>query len=238
MNNDTTPQKIRLVKEFLEQKGNEYLRLIKIIEFQLLRKLGKKYKRTNTAEDIFQEILCDLLDGTRAWDVDSKSLQEVIKFNISSEISNIRKKEMRIQLLSCQNENDGNDDFDYNGLDELINTKPEDIESIIDTDSIRRYSIDVILQDDPDGQIVLDEMFKDKKQKQIADYLGISVDEAEIIIRRIRRKILKEIPPYLIEIFPDDLMTKYINKKRKGAYEKNSSGHTIQRHTRFLGGNR
>ena len=54
-----------------------------------------------------------------------------------------------------------------NDIDSIINIEPEDIEGIIDAESIERYCFEKILNGDRMGQIILNEMLEGKTQKQI-----------------------------------------------------------------------
>jgi len=169
-----------------------------------------------------------LIDGTRPWDMDKHSLEQVVNQNLRSEISNLAKKEKRYVIIKDFFDEDNEDDNYNTEMDKLVHTQAEDIEGKMDAEAILTFCNDKILKDDEDGKIVLDEMLQGKKQKDIASYLGITVEEAEVHIRRIRRKIRAELPSSLLKNIPENLINKMPNNKRSNAYDKKQIKHIIK----------
>lgn len=195
---------------FLDTKQAKYLEMVARTGSLLRIALGADKACTLSAEGIMHEIFCDIIDGTRVWDEDNYNLEQILWTNIRSEVSALTKKEKRYVLTS--NSQEGDESESNQGMDEFINDKPDDIEGNIDAENIENYCSSVILKDDEDAQIVFNEMLTGKKQKQIAEYLGISVEKAETTIRGIKRKISKQIPFHMIENLPFKLINKIINQ--------------------------
>lgn len=202
-------QRAEEVEFFIKNKKNTYLNMVHKTKQRLGLALGFSPRITTLAEGIMNEVFSDIIDGTREWNMEKYKLVQVLWTNIKSEVSARVKKEKRfvpIFAASEANENNGK------CIDDLINTKPEDIEGTIDAETIQSYCFDTILGNDEDAQIVLDEMLKGKKQKQIAEYLGTTPDEVEIKIRNIRRTVAKQLPQYMLENLPKSLITKILNQ--------------------------
>ena len=197
------------ISVFLRTKKDTYLKMISYIRKLLAVFFGSDFDLTKKAEGIMNEIFGDLIDGTRAWNMGSCNLEQVLWMDIKSEVSNFIKKEKRFVIASCGSSGDENGDGNIE-MDSLINTLPEDIEGGIDADYIENYCRDEILKNDEDAQIVFNEMLIGKKQKQIAGYLGLPENKTENIIRKIRRTISKQIPFCLLENLPPDLKDKIL----------------------------
>ncbi len=211
MNNELNQgRRAKAVSLFLANDQKTYLDMIYKTQKMLGNFLGFDDSIPSLAEGIMHEIFGDIIDGTRAWDKDKWKLEQVLWKNIFSEVSARVKKEKRYVLSpDCD---DGDSEGAIKSINNLINTPPEDIEGNIDAETIEEFCRDKILIDDEDAQIVFNEMLTGKKQKQIADYLGITVEVVENTIRNIRRKIAKQIPFYLIENLPIDLKDKILKQ--------------------------
>ena len=206
------------IDSFLKTNKTAYWKMLNRIRKLLGIYLGYERTRTSIAKDIMNEIFGDIIDGTRAWDMEKSTIEQVLWANINSEVSNIARKEKKYVLIPAfdyeENDNDNeNNNHNPKGMDSLINTPPEDIEGKIDTNAIEDYCMNEILKDDEVAQIVFMEMCEDKKQKQIAAYLGYSIEKTKVILRNIRRKISKQIPYHLIENLPIDLIDKILKQK-------------------------
>lgn len=197
------------IYDFLDTKKAVYLNMLDYAGKLLGIYLGAGFAKTNFAEGIMNEIFGDLMDGTRSWDMDKINIEQVLWKNIPSEVSNFAKKEQRFVPADTSVNEQNEDSNSY--MDSLINTPPKDIEGTIDAVTIENYCVNNILTDDEDAKIVFDEMMLGKTQKQIAEYLGLTIREAENIIRRIRRKLSSNIPYHLLENLPVDLIDKIIN---------------------------
>jgi len=199
------------IDSFLKTNGDTFLRMLNKIRKLLRIYLG--YKRTNASieKGIMNEILSDIIDGTRAWEMEKTTIEEVLWANINSEVFNFARKERKFVFIPAAEYEDN--EKSNAGMDSLVNTRPEDIEGKIDSDVIENYCLNEILKDDDDAQIVFMEMCENKKQKQIASELGLSVEKTKSLIRNIKRKISKQIPYHLIENLPHDLIDKILNQK-------------------------
>ncbi len=186
-------QKIEAINNLIkEEGGNEFLRMTDYTHRLMLVRLGKEFMKTNKAEDILHEVIGDLIDGTRAWDMEKITIKQAFYMNIKSEVDWLVKKERRYYSIK---EDEDTDDENYKpALNKITSPAYFDFDGEIDAERIKDYCFNEILKDDEDGQIVLDEMLNNMKQKQIAEYLGISVDEAEVIVARVRRNIRKKLP--------------------------------------------
>lgn len=212
MNNELNQRRrAEEISSFLEIKAETYLKMIKRINKLLSFYLGEDKADTIRAEGIMHEIFCDIIDGTRKWDMKKFNLEQVLWTDIRSEVSALAKKEKRYVLTYTPQSEEGNND-DLNAMDNLANTSPDAIEGMIDAETLENYCRDVILKDDIDEQIIFNEMLTWKKQKQIADELGISVEKAEKSVRNIRRKISKQIPYHMIKNLPIQLIDKILNQ--------------------------
>ncbi len=206
--NDLIKQECRrkAIQYFINSNRKSYLDMVEYARKELGIFLGLEFMKTCKAEEIMNEIFGDLIDGTRAWDMNKFKLEQIMWGCIDSEVSNLAKKEKRYVSVDIPH---NNDDEDGNPkMDILINTKPQDIEGSIDADIIEKHCRDVILGDDEDAQIIFNEMIKEHKPKSISLDLGITADEAEITIRKIRRRISKNIPYHLLQNLPEDLIEK------------------------------
>ena len=197
------------IESFLKSNDDTYLRMLNKIRMRLGIYLG--YERTNFSIEIgiMNEIMGDILDGTRTWDMEKSTIEQVLWSNINSEVFNFARKEKKYVFIPSAEYADN--DNNIRGMDLLINCPPVDIEGEIDAKAIEAFCFDKIFKDDDDAQIILDEMMKCKKQKEIADYLGIPVKKMEMKIRSIRSKIRMQLPPYLLENIPVDLKNKIRN---------------------------
>ena len=211
-------QRLEAIKDLIEKRPGDYLRMVEKAEKTLAFYLGTDYMKTNFAEEILHEVFCDLIDGTRCWDLDKYTIDQVVFMDIKSEISNLTKKEKRYITVNEYNENESGDN--NNDIDSIINIEPEDIEGIIDAESIERYCFEKILNGDRMGQIILNEMLEGKTQKQIAEFMGITVEAAAVHIQRIRRKIRNKLPGFLLKNIPKELINKIQNNKRSAANDK------------------
>ena len=194
---------------FITAKRITYLSMIDYIRKRLAVHLGADFNNTCRAEEIMHEIFGDLIDGTRAWNMDKYNLEQVLWMDIKSEISNLAKKEKRFVSVPCKSY-DEEDNGGIKNMDALVNTLPEDVEGSIDAESIEKYCFDVLLKDDEDSQIIFNELLLGNKQKKIAGDLGLSEDQTEIIIRKIRRTISKNIPSYMLENLSPGLKEKIL----------------------------
>jgi hypothetical protein len=199
------------IKSFIDQQPDTYLNMIHNAELRLGAALGFNSRTKTLAKGIMNEVFSDIIDGTREWDMEKLKLEQVLWMNMKSEVSNRVKKEVR--YIPTPAVNDIGEADPGRSIDDLVNTKPEDVEGTVDAETIELHCFDVILKDDLDAQIVFDEMLKGKKQQQIAEYLGTTPDIAETKIRNIRRKISREIPRYMLENLPEKLITKILNQK-------------------------
>ena len=199
------------IGSFLKTNGDTFLKMLNKIRKLLRIYLGYKGTNASIEKGIMNEILGDIIDGTRAWDMDKSTIEQVLWANINSEVFNFARKEKKYIFIPAaeyeENENS------IKGMDLLINAPPEDIEGKIDTDAIENYCMNEILKDEEEAQIVFMEMCENKKQKQIASELGLSVEKTKGLIRNIKRKISKQIPYHLIENLPHDLIDKILKQK-------------------------
>ncbi len=206
--NDLIKQECRrkAIQYFINSNHKSYLDMVEYARKELGIFLGHEFMKTCKAEEIMDEIFSDLIDGTRAWDMNKFKLEQIMWGCIDSEVSNLAKKEKR--YVSVDNPHNNDDEDGNPKMDILINTKPQDIEGFIDADIIEKHCREVILSDDVDAQIIFNEMIKEHKPKSISLDLGITVNEAEIAIRKIRRRISKNIPYHLLQNLPRDLIEK------------------------------
>lgn len=203
-------QRAEAVEFFIKNQKETYLNMVHKTKQRLGMALGFSPRITALAEGILNEVFSDLITGTRKWDMEKYNLHQVVWMNAKSEASARIKKEKRfVPTLTISK-----DDTDKNKcMDDLINTQPPDVEGSMDADTLQAYIFDVMLKGDEDAQIVLDEMLKGKTQKQIAEYAGITVDEAEKIIRKIRRIVSKKIPRKILENLTKELKEKILKQK-------------------------
>lgn len=205
-----TKQKALAIKSFIEQQPDTYLNMLHKAKLRLGMALGFNSRTTTLAEGILNEVFSDIIAGTRTWDMEKLKLEQVLWMNIRSEVSNRVKKEIR--YIPTPVINNAGEDESGKSLDDLVNTQPEDIEGAIDAKTIESYCFDVILKDDEDAQIILNEMLEGKKQQQISNELGITLKEAETIIRSIRRKLSKQLPRYMLGNLSKSLREKILNQ--------------------------
>ena len=209
MESDSIKQRTYAIESFIKNQKDDYLTMLYRTKKRLGLALGFSSRVTTIAEGMMNEVFSDLIAGTRKWDMEKFKLEQVLWMNLKSEVSARVKKEKRFvptMVISEADENDGK------CVDDLINTKPDDVEGSVDAETIQAYCFDTILKGDDDAQVVFDEMLKGKTQKQIAEYLHTTPDKAEIKIRSIRRKISREIPRYMLENLPKSLITKILNQ--------------------------
>ncbi len=212
MNNDTNQNpRLNAISSFLVTQPGAYLNILNSIRKQLFICLGSDNGKIHCAEEIIQEVMGDLIDGTRSWDMKKYNIAQVLRMNAKSEISNLVKKECRYILTG---NNPGRDDDDPDGdMDKLVNTLPDDIEGSIDAEEIENYCTDVILRDDEDAPYIFDDMLEGKTQKQISVNLGIPLNKVENTIRKIRRNISQKLPIHFLENIPLELKLKILNYK-------------------------
>jgi len=202
-------QRAKAVEFLIKNQKDTYLNMVHKTRLRLGMALGFSPRVTTLAEGILNEVFSDIIDGTREWNMEKYKLVQVVWMAAKSEVSARIKKEKR--FVPAQTVSKADED-NNKCIDDLVNTKPEDIEGSVDAETIQSYCFDTILKGDDDSQIILDEMLKGKKQKQIAEYLGTTPDEAEIKIRNIRRTIARQIPQYMLENLPKSLITKILNQ--------------------------
>ncbi len=205
-----TKQKALAIKSFIDKQPDTYLNMLHHIKKRLGIALGFSSRITTLAQGIMNEVFSDLIDGTREWDMEKLKLEQVLWMNLRSEVSNRVKKEIR--YIPTPVINDMGEDEQGRNIDDLVNTKPEDVEGSIDAETIQAHCFDVILGDNEDSQIIFNEMLEGKKQQQISKELGITLEEAETTIRGIRRKIAKQIPRYMLLNLSKSLREKILNQ--------------------------
>jgi hypothetical protein len=203
-------QKALAIKSFMDLQPDTYLNMVHRAKIRLGTALGFSSRTTTLAEDIMNEVFCDIISGTRKWDMEKFKLEQVLWENIRSEVSARAKKEIRYVLTPTIS--NGGDDESGRSIDDIISTKPEDVEGQVDAETIETYCCNVILKDDEDAQKVFNEMLNGKRQKDIADDLGMTVRETEAKIRNIRRMVSKQLPRYLMENLTKSLITKILNQ--------------------------
>lgn len=209
-NTEQAKCRLSLIEEFIKNNRDIYLKMIDWAQSMLCDFLGPQFIKSNTGEGIMHEVIGDLIDGTRKWEINKFTPEQMLWGNIKSEVSNVAKKEIR--LVPTGKPPGDNDEYN-DDIDTIINTSPEDVEGEIDADEIENYCRDVILKDDIDAQIIFNEMLTGKTQKQIAEYLGLNTDTVESSIRTIRRKISRQFPRHLLQNLPIDLKLKILNYK-------------------------
>ena len=199
------------IESFLRTNGETYWRMLNKIRKLVGMYLG--YERTNLSieKGIMNEIFADIIDGTRAWDMEKVSIEQALWANINSEVFNFVRKEKKYTFIPAAEYGETEDTI--KGMDMLINTPAEDIEGKMDRVAIEKYCMNEILNDDDEAQLIFLQMCENKKQKQIADYMVMPVEKTERLIRNIRRKISKQIPYHLIENLPNELIEKILNQK-------------------------
>ena len=203
-------QRALAVESFTKNQQATYLNILYRAKIRLGMALGFSTRVTTIAQGIINEVFSDIIDGTREWDMGKLKLEQVLWMNMKSEVSARVKKERR--YIPTPVINDTGEDDTGRCMDDLINTKPEDVEGTMDADNLENYCAKVILKDDEDAQIVFNEMLNGKKQKDIADDLGLTVRETEAKIRSIRRRVSKQIPHYMLENLNKSLITKIFNQ--------------------------
>jgi len=202
-------QRAEAVEFFIKNQKDTYLNMVYKTKQRLGMALGFSLRIITLAEGIMNEVFSDIIDGTREWNMEKYKLEQVLWMNIKSEVSARVKKEKRfVPTMAASNA----DEDDGKCVDDLINTKPEDVEGSVDAETIESHCFDIILKDDEDAQIVLNEMLKGKTQKEIADDLGLSIRESESKIRSIRRRVSRQLPRYMLENLPKSLITKILNQ--------------------------
>jgi hypothetical protein len=196
--------KRREIRKLIYETPKRYLNVLKFTENQMMTALGKENIKTQRAEEMLHEVIADLIDGTRKWDPEKHNLEQVMMMNLKSEIDGLKKKEKRYILVdTCEDEETG-----CSMIDKLIHSPPLDIEGGMDAEELLNYIINVIFEGQRTEQTVVYELTKWKTQKQIAKYLNISVDKAEILIAKVRRNIRKKLPISYLENIPINLLNK------------------------------
>ncbi len=203
-------QRALAVESFSKNQQDTYLNILYRTKIRLGMALGFSSRITTIAQGIMNEVFSDIIDGTREWDMERLKLEQVLWINMKSEVSARVKKEIR--YIPTPVINDTGEDDTGRCMDDLISTKPEDVEGTIDANTIESHCFDIILKDDEDAQIVLNEMLNGKKQKDIADDLGLTVRETEAKIRSIRRRVSNQIPHYMLKNLNKSLITKILNQ--------------------------
>lgn len=208
MESDNIKQRTYAIESFIKNQKDDYLTMLYRTKKRLGLALGFSSRVTTIGEGMMNEVFSDLIAGTRKWDMEKFKLEQVLWMNLKVKFLQElkRKRFVPTMVISEADENDGK------CVDDLINTKPDDVEGSVDAETIQAYCFDTILKGDDDAQVVFDEMLKGKTQKQIAEYLHTTPDKAEIKIRSIRRKISREIPRYMLENLPKSLITKILNQ--------------------------
>lgn len=210
MDNELNMKKAHAVAAFLNAKPERYLAMVYHTEKRLKFYLGEEKVTTALAEQVMSEVINDVIDDTRKWDMSKYSAEQVLWYNIRSEVSALVKKERRYVPVNGRIADV--DDDNNNSIEDLASTPAEDIEGNIDAGNLEKYCLEIILKDDVDAQIVFLEMLQGKYQAEIADYTHYKVEEVEKIIRSIRRKISKQIPYHMIENIPFKLKDKILNQ--------------------------
>jgi RNA polymerase sigma factor (sigma-70 family) len=213
MGNNNYDPKLAAIKELIEERPEDYLMMIKKTEKTMTAYLGKDSAKTFRAQDVLHEVFGDLLTGTRKWDMEKHTLEQVVFMDMRSEMYNIARKQKK--YITLGGKNNESDDFNQE-MDKIIYTRPPDVEGSIDAEELRRSIFEDIISDDEKGKLILTEMILGKPQKQIASELGMSVEETENHIQKVRRRIRKNLPKEKIENIPDDIINEMkINKEGK-----------------------
>lgn len=200
--------KLQAIKDLIKKRPNDYLRMLRKTEILLSISLGNKYNETIRPQGILNEVFSDLIDGTRAWDMEKLSLDQVVFMNIRSEVSCLAKKERR--FTTYEENTDEENENSINKLDNIIYTEPPDIEGEMDAKAMQDFIFNEILKEDDEGGLVLIEMLEGFTQKEIAEKLGTTVDKTEVHIRRVRRKIISHLNNGLFENIPRSILSKIL----------------------------
>lgn len=209
-------RKLEAIKDLIVSRSETYLKFVRFT-----KKTMAEMIRGNTvyeADDYLQEIFTDLIDETRAWDIDTYSIDQILFLLIKSKVSNEAKKSARMKTLDKES---GEGDFTYTEEAENWAAPPEDIEGEIDAVRIRDYFLSFFEYDET-GYVVLLEMINGSKQKDIANYLRISDDEAKVEIARVRRIIKRSASISYLANIPLTILNKIFKiweKNKWGIYE-------------------
>ncbi len=149
MDNALNMKKAHAVAAFLSAKPERYLAMVHHTEKRLKFYLGEEKVSTALAEQVMSEVISDVIVDTRKWDMNKYSAEQVLWYNIPSEVSALVKKELRYVPINGQTADD--DDDNSNSIENLASTPAEDIEGNIDAENIENYCLDVIFKDDLDA---------------------------------------------------------------------------------------
>lgn len=159
-------------------------------KLKILKTAKVKLPLTHEPSDYAKEAVRLVFDGTRHWD--SSRHPDIVKFLKYSVIKSLIYNERispgvkkRVENTITVKEDD--DDEEEISLTETTESK-EPLPDLLLIEQQTLKSIRTALDGDDDACIVLEELLKSKKPAEIAQDLGIKIDDIRSIIKRIRRK--------------------------------------------------
>ena len=160
-----------------------------------------EFARSYTPDDIINGVFEKILTGNYSWDKSVCTFDYLFWLRLKTYLGNIIKHEKWLKVVPL-NDNDSpyvNDDCEYMYKDDdavvdaefMIESNQlniEEMNSCIDPLELTRAAFE-IFSDSPEEFCVLDELYKGKKPREIASYLGITVETFFNIRKRIKRTL-------------------------------------------------
>jgi DNA-directed RNA polymerase specialized sigma24 family protein len=140
--------------------------------------------------DYAKEAVKLLFDEKRIWNPDTDpDLLNFLKYSVvKSLIYNERTSAAVKKRVEARVQPKGNEDTDEDlDFSDIVASKDPTVDSIL----IEQQTLENIrfaLRDDDEAMLVFEELIKSNKPREIADDLGITIEEVRNILKRIRRK--------------------------------------------------
>ncbi len=188
-----------LFEIFEEIEDDDIKRWIGFADKRLLLKFPRGKQCAYSAVDVVKEVITDVLGGNRNWDIKKVPNINTFMFNqIRSKIWNIVRKRKRIvDLTSIKKRKKEDEDTDpaSDFIDNNYCTEKDEILTDFENKDLVKKCYEVVQEDD-EAYLVLCDMHKDMTNKEIAEDLGVTVEEVLKIKKRIKYRTNKELLKY------------------------------------------
>jgi DNA-directed RNA polymerase specialized sigma24 family protein len=220
-----------LISNLLKNKKqlNKYEKFAKK---QLFKRTKNLFARHYTGADIIRNIFCKIISGAYHWDSEKLTFDKFMFLRIRTELFNIVKHEIHfipididsfiIEWITEYNEDENKDDNltikefvqepDYNLIDQI---KEDDF----NMNDLMEMAYD-LFYDSTLEFCVLDEIYQNRKPKEIAANLGISSQEVRNTVMRIRRRLIA----WCKKNNHEKLLNKLLSPAKKNNRSSNNNG--------------
>jgi len=185
MQNEERGEILGEIQLFLNGDG-KYDRLVFRANRMLKARLGNGHEKAMMGNDVVMELIEALYTGRRKWNREAMpDLEPWLYSQLRSAVSNTLKREKKFQVPNdCEDEDDS-----YADAGEEAFSDHDPVQDYVDEETLNR--IRKKLKPDPEAEAVFEELTKDSGNQEIADDLGLDIQEVVNAKRRIQKRVDK-----------------------------------------------